>query len=121
MVWLDGEDLAQRLRRDPSPMTEAVALLHGVSAALAEAHAHGVVHRDIKPSNLFLRGGRRCDRATSVAPTTANFSRWPVTSAAPGMSHSSLVGDLNAVLLHQSVQHVAVAQPELLGGEHGAA
>jgi serine/threonine protein kinase len=57
MEWLDGEDLAQRLRRGPLPLSEAMALLHGVSAALAEAHAHGVVHRDIKPSNLFLRGG----------------------------------------------------------------
>ena len=57
MEWLDGEDLAQRLRRGPLALPEALALLHGVSAALAEAHAHGVVHRDIKPSNLFLRGG----------------------------------------------------------------
>src|SRR5262249_4574208 len=57
MEWLEGEDLAQRLRRGPLPLPGALGLLRRVGEALAGAHARGVVHRDLKPSNLFLRGG----------------------------------------------------------------
>jgi eukaryotic-like serine/threonine-protein kinase len=54
MEWLDGEDLAQRQRRDPLSIAESVDLCLQVAEALGAAHAAGVVHRDIKPGNLFL-------------------------------------------------------------------
>ena len=57
MEWLDGEDLAARLERGPLTVAEAALLGARAAAALAAAHARGVVHRDIKPSNLFLPGG----------------------------------------------------------------
>ncbi len=60
MEWLEGEDLAQRLAREPLSVTETLLLLRGAADALAAAHARGIVHRDIKPSNLFLRG-RKAD------------------------------------------------------------
>ncbi len=56
MEWLDGEDLQQRLAGRPLAIDDTVQLATQVAAALAEAHARGVVHRDIKPSNLFLVG-----------------------------------------------------------------
>jgi tetratricopeptide (TPR) repeat protein len=58
MEWLEGEDLAHRLKRKPLSLPETLALLHRVAEALAAAHRQDIVHRDIKPSNLFLRGGR---------------------------------------------------------------
>ncbi len=57
MEWLEGEDLAERLRRAPLDVREAVRLGRRVATALAHAHAHGVVHRDVKPGNVFLVGG----------------------------------------------------------------
>ncbi|MEZ4429225.1 MAG: protein kinase [Nannocystaceae bacterium] len=57
MEWLAGEDLSARLRRGPLSLADALALVRRVSAALALAHARGVVHRDIKPSNLVVVGG----------------------------------------------------------------
>ncbi|HEU4533671.1 MAG TPA: serine/threonine-protein kinase, partial [Polyangiaceae bacterium] len=57
MEWLEGEDLAARLARGPLTALEAVRLGARVAAALAAAHARGVLHRDLKPSNLFLPGG----------------------------------------------------------------
>ena len=54
MEWLEGEDLAERLRRAPLTSAESVLLLRKVCEGLAVAHARGVVHRDIKPANLFL-------------------------------------------------------------------
>ncbi|WP_437317524.1 protein kinase domain-containing protein [Sorangium sp. So ce385] len=57
MEWLDGEDLAQRLERDPLTAPEVALLGERVAGALSFLHARGVVHRDLKPSNLFLPGG----------------------------------------------------------------
>ncbi|MBP9204260.1 MAG: protein kinase [Kofleriaceae bacterium] len=58
MQWLDGESLAERLRRGPLTVAEVVALARQLGEALAHAHGHGVVHRDLKPSNVLLVDGR---------------------------------------------------------------
>ena len=57
MEWLEGEDLATRLDRQPLTVADAVVLATRAAEALAYAHARGIVHRDIKPENLFLPGG----------------------------------------------------------------
>jgi tetratricopeptide (TPR) repeat protein len=57
MEWLEGEDLATRLRRGPLNVREAVLLAGRIAEGLAAAHELGVVHRDVKPSNVFLPGG----------------------------------------------------------------
>jgi len=54
MEWLEGEDLAVRLKRRLPSIREACVLVARIGRALAATHAAGVVHRDIKPSNLFL-------------------------------------------------------------------
>ena len=56
--WLDGQDLAERLRGPRLSIAESVGLVRRVAEALAVAHARGILHRDIKPSNLYLQGGR---------------------------------------------------------------
>ena len=54
MEFVDGEDLASRLRRGRLPLEEAVPLVAQVAEALQAAHALGIVHRDVKPANIFL-------------------------------------------------------------------
>jgi len=80
MEWLEGEDLRQRLARQPLTAAESLTILRNVASALALAHGRGLVHRDLKPSNLFLVGGsvervRVLDfglvRAASVEPHPA--------------------------------------------------
>ena len=54
MELLEGEALAERLRRGPLSVSEAVPIGLGILAALSALHARGIVHRDLKPSNVFL-------------------------------------------------------------------
>ncbi|MBP7865199.1 MAG: protein kinase [Acidobacteria bacterium] len=57
MEWLEGEDLAARLKRGPLMPGEVAALARRVGSALGLAHGMGVVHRDLKPGNIFLERG----------------------------------------------------------------
>lgn len=54
MEWLQGEDLAERLTRQPLPLSEALEVMRSVCGALELIHSRGIVHRDIKPANVFL-------------------------------------------------------------------
>lgn len=52
---LEGEDLAQRIRRDGKMRAqELIPLFIAVCDGLEQAHAAGIIHRDLKPSNIFL-------------------------------------------------------------------
>ncbi len=52
MELVEGEDLAERLKRGAIPLDEALAIAKQVAEALEEAHEKGVVHRDLKPANI---------------------------------------------------------------------
>jgi len=58
MERLDGEDLAQILRRQRGlPPAQVVDLVRQVGAGITAAGAAGVIHRDLKPQNVFLHHG----------------------------------------------------------------
>src|SRR3712207_3736381 len=53
MELVDGESLSQLLAREGRlDVPRTLALLRQTAAALAAAHAAGVVHRDVKPGNV---------------------------------------------------------------------
>ena len=63
MELLQGEDLKTMLQREgPLPWSRLGPMVMQICAALAAAHAKGIVHRDVKPSNCFrVRGGGNRD------------------------------------------------------------
>jgi len=52
--FLEGEDLAARIRRGRLSADEALCIMLPVAEAVSHAHKQGIVHRDLKPDNVFL-------------------------------------------------------------------
>src|SRR2546422_4933676 len=51
---VEGPTLAERLRRGPLPVREALEVGRQIAEALEAAHEKGIIHRDLKPSNIKL-------------------------------------------------------------------
>ena len=94
MELVEGETLAERLRRGPLSIEHALKIAHEIAEALEAAHEKGIVHRDLKPANVkitpdeqvkvldfglakalgpaeaghYVRGGAGADRSVRLQP-----------------------------------------------------
>jgi serine/threonine protein kinase len=57
MEFIEGETLAERLRREPPTTKEAVTIARQLCGGLAEAHHNQVIHGDLKTNNVILSTG----------------------------------------------------------------
>ena len=52
MEFVPGETLAERIKRGPIPVDEALPLFKQIAEGLEAAHEKAVIHRDLKPANI---------------------------------------------------------------------
>jgi len=98
MEYLEGETLAQRLKKGPLPIAQVLQYAIEFSDALDKAHRKGVTHRDLKPGNIMLTksGTKLLDFGLAkqeVAPTNVQLSQLP-TANDPLTAQGTIVGTL---------------------------
>jgi serine/threonine protein kinase len=54
MEFIEGEDLGERLKKDPLPLRDSLNVALEIAEALEKAHKNNIVHRDLKPANIML-------------------------------------------------------------------
>lgn len=59
LQWVEGEALAERLKRGALSLEAALLYSRQIADALSAAHQREVIHRDLKPGNIHLIDGRR--------------------------------------------------------------
>ncbi|HXX28158.1 MAG TPA: serine/threonine-protein kinase, partial [Terriglobales bacterium] len=75
MEFLEGDTLAQRLRKGALPLEELAKIGAEVADALQVAHHAGIVHRDLKPGNIMLtRSGAKLMDFGLAKPTAVGVS-----------------------------------------------
>ena len=52
--FIDGESLAERIKRHPLNQDEIFSVMISVAEAMQAAHKIGLIHRDLKPANILL-------------------------------------------------------------------
>lgn len=76
--WIDGESLADAVRRSPRPLPSVHVLARDVLSALEHAHANGIIIRRIVPDSLLLDTGGR------VTLTDLRYCSWTIPAIPPG-------------------------------------
>ncbi len=88
MEYLEGETLAERLKKGPLPLDQVLHYAIEIADALDKAHRKGITHRDLKPGNIMLTksGAKLLDFGLAklkkdTAPANITLSKIPTEDA----------------------------------------
>ena len=115
LEYLEGETLADRLRKGPLNVDQVIAYAIQIAAAVDAAHRRGILHRDLKPGNVMVTAAGVKLLDFGLAKTTAAAAgegsahgtslSAPVTMTTPLTSQGTILG---------TFQYMA---PEVIEGE----
>jgi len=54
MEYVEGQDLKEKLEKEPLLLRESLRITLEIAEALEEAHKKGILHRDLKPANIMI-------------------------------------------------------------------
>jgi serine/threonine protein kinase len=117
MELLEGESLADRLKKGPLPLKQALQYGVEIAEALEKAHASGIVHRDLKPGNIMLTksGAKLLDfgLAKPSQNVAAMASGSMATMSKPLTVEGTIVGTFQYMAPEQVQGHDADARSDL--------
>jgi len=118
MEHLEGETLAERLKRGPLPFPELMRAAIEIAGALDRAHRGGIVHRDLKPGNVMMTkaGTKLLDfglaKGMGLASAPSNLSASP-TVTSPLTADGAIVGTFQYMAPEQLEGREADARSDL--------
>src|SRR5688572_18332535 len=97
MELVEGETLAERIKRGPIPVDESLGIAKQICEALQGAHEKGVIHRDLKPANIKITPDGKVKvldfglaKAYEARPSNSNLSNSP-TMASMGATNAGVI------------------------------
>src|SRR5262250_537134 len=108
MEYLEGETLAERLKKGPLPIEQVLKCAIEIADALDKAHRKGITHRDLKPSNIMVTksGAKLLDFGLAKLRQEASASGVPLSQ----LSTKGSITEQGVIL--GTVQYMAPEQVE---------
>ena len=117
MELLEGETLADRLKKGPLPLKQSLQYGAEIAQALEIAHGNGIVHRDLKPGNIMLTksGAKLLDFGLAKpAPNVATMASGSMaTMSKPLTMEGTIVGTIQYMAPEQVQGREADARSDL--------
>ncbi len=118
MEFLEGETLAEPLRKGALPLNEILKIGIAVAEALAVAHRQGIVHRDLKPGNIMLtQGGAKLmdfglakplgvQNSAAGSGAAPSFTAMPTLSGPSPLSPLTTAGSIIGTIQYMSPEQI---------------
>jgi len=118
LEYVEGESLADRLRRGALSVAEARAIAAAAASGLAAAHWAGIVHRDVKPANILIPRDvdRRDAHPGGNDPIAARLVDFGIAHSVDGSRHTtagSVMGSASYLSPEQALGHTATGATDV--------